>query len=141
MQRTSRVRAGAELLSAFFLIGFTGLLPAGVLYWLMRPTIVVNPGLSAYQAPRPDPLFPRIANRAANSHALPFVAAKQQAEWQLDGRSAFAAAPKNPPEATRADVGKKKPQVRAQAHARRSSSAPATSVLTAPMAFRTGIDE
>jgi hypothetical protein len=83
IQRPSRVRAGAELLGAFFLIGFTGLLPAGVLYRLMRPTIVVNPGLSAYQAPRADPLLPRIATRALNSHALPFVAASSRPSGNL----------------------------------------------------------
>jgi hypothetical protein len=130
MQRTSRVRGGAELFGAFFLIGFTGLLPASVLYWLMRPTIVVNPGLSAYDAPRPDSLLPRLSNHIVNSRALPFVAAKQQTEWQLDGRSAFAAAQDNEREAARGDLGKKKRQVRMQTHARRS-----------PMAFRTGIDE
>jgi hypothetical protein len=77
MQQTSRVRAGAELLGVFFIIGLTGLLPAGVLYWLMRPTIVVNPGLTAYQAPRPDSLVPLTSNQVVNSRAAPFVAAKQ----------------------------------------------------------------
>jgi len=125
-----RVRGGAELFGAFFLIGFTGLLPAGVLYWLMRPTIVVNPGLSAYYAPRPDPLLPRISNYIVNSPALPIIAAKKQTERQLDGRSAFAAAQGDDREVARGDAGKKKLQVRMQAHARRS-----------PEAFRIGIDE
>jgi hypothetical protein len=118
MQRTPRLRAGAELLGVFLIIGLTGLLPAGVLYWLMRPTIVTNPGLSAYQVPRPDPLFPSPSNHVANSRAAPFVTAKQQTGSQADGRSAFAAAL---PEAIR----KKRGQVRAQAHARRAPSAPA----------------
>jgi hypothetical protein len=121
MQRTPRLRAGAELLGVFFIIGSTGLLPAGVLYWLMRPTIVTNPGLGAYQVPRPDPLIPRTSTLVVDSRAAAFVAAKQQTESQADGRSAFAAAQKNPPEAIR----KKRGQVRAQAHARRAPSAPA----------------
>jgi hypothetical protein len=120
MQRTPHVRAGAELLGVFFIIALTGLLPAGVLYWLMRPTIVVNPGLAAYRAPRPDPLL-----HVVNSRAAPLVAAKQQTNAQADGRSAFAAAQKNSPEVMR----KKRTQVRAQAHAPRTPSEPAFGAL------------
>jgi hypothetical protein len=43
MKRHSDFRANTGLLGAFFLISLTGLLPAGVLYWLMRPTVIVNP--------------------------------------------------------------------------------------------------
>src|SRR5690348_1728204 len=81
MKRNSASRAHAGLLVAFFLIALTGLLPAGVLYWLMRPTVIVNPGLSAYHAPRPDQPF-------AHSSNYSISAAKQQS---ADGRSAFAA--------------------------------------------------
>lgn len=111
MQRHSAFHANAGLLGAFLLIGLTGLVPAGVLYWLMRPTVIVNPGLSAYQAPKPDPLF------AGNSNYL-FGAAKQQS---VDGRSAFAAARNAIPE-TSADVGKKKRQIKPRAYVRRSTS-------------------
>jgi|SRR3954468_6212389 len=124
MQRTPYPRADAELLGVFFIIGLTGLLPVGVLYWLMRPTIVTNPGLSAYQAPRSDPLIP-ISNHVENSRAPPLVAAEQQTKSQADGRLAFAAAQRTPAEA----IPKKRGQVRAEAHARRSPSAPAFGAL------------
>jgi hypothetical protein len=124
MQRTPRLRAGAELLGVFFIIGSTGLLPAGVLYWLMRPTIVINPGLGAYQVPRPDPLIPRTSTHVVDSRAAPFTA-KQQTESQADGRAAFAAVQKTPPEAIR----KKRGQVRALANARRAPSGPAFGAL------------
>ena len=97
----------------------------------MRPTIVVNPGPTAYQAPRPDPLLARTPN-LVNSRAGPFVAAKQQTDWQTDGRAAFAAAQKFPPEAVR----KKRGQVRARAHARRSP----LPLHSAPLALRAGIE-
>jgi len=115
MKRHSALRANAGLLGAFFLIALTGLLPAGVLYWLMRPTVTVNPGLRAYQAPRPDPLFAR----NSNPHVSPFGAAKQQSE---DGRSAFAAVRTEVPDGASADIGKKKRQVRSRVYARRSTS-------------------
>ena len=124
MQRTPRLRAGAELAGVFFIIGLTGFLPVGVIYWLMRPTIATNPGLSAYQVPRPDPLIPRTSNHVVDSRAAPIVAAKQQTESQADGRAAFAAAQKTPPEAIR----KKRGQVR-QANARRPPSGPAFGAL------------
>jgi hypothetical protein len=109
------------LLGVFFLIALTALLPAGILYWLMRPTVILNPGLSAYQPPRPDPLFARSSNFA-------FSAAQQQ---NADGRSAFAAVRKSIPE-TSSDVGKKKRQVKPRAYARRSTS-PLAYEATAPV--------
>jgi hypothetical protein len=109
MKRHSNFRANTGLLGAFFLIALTGLLPAGILYWLMRPTVIVNPGLRAYQAPRPDPLFAR------NS----FGVAKQQS---ADGRSAFAEVRKEVPGGGSPEVEKKKRQVKLRAYARRPTS-------------------
>jgi hypothetical protein len=115
MKRHSAFRANTGLLGAFFLISLTGLLPAVALYWLMRPTVIVNPGLRAYQAPRPDPLFAR----NSNPHVSPFGAAGQQS---ADGRSAFAAVRTEIPEGASADIGKKKRPVKPRAYARRSTS-------------------
>jgi hypothetical protein len=115
MKRQSVLRANTGLLGAVFLISLTGLLPAVVLYWLMRPTVIVNPGLRAYQAPRPDPLFARNSNPPVS----PFDAAKQQS---AHSRSAFAAVRTGIPEAASADIGKKKRQVKPRAYARRSTS-------------------
>jgi hypothetical protein len=129
MKRNSAFRANTGLLGAVFLIALTGLLPAGVLYWLMRPTVIVNPGLSAYQAPRPDPLFARSSNYAQNSHVSPFGAARQQSP---DGRSAFAAVRKAIPAETSADIGNKKRQVKPRAYALRSTS-PLASETTTPV--------
>src|SRR5689334_1987934 len=87
MNRQSAFCTHSGLLGAFFLIALTGLLPAGALYWLMRPTVVVNPGLNAYQPPRPDPLFAR------NSHSPNYASLQDVAKQQrTDGRSAFAEA-------------------------------------------------
>jgi hypothetical protein len=115
MKRHSAFRANTGLLGAFFLISLTGLLPAVVLYWLMRPTVIVNPGLHAYQAPRPDLLFAR----NSNPHVSPFGAARQQS---ADGQSAFAAVLTGIPEGASADIGKKKRPVKPRAYARRSIS-------------------
>ena len=115
MKQHSALRANTGLLGAFFLIVLTGLLPAGVLYWLMRPTVIINPGLRAYHAPGPDPLFAR----NSNTHAGPFGAAKQQSE---DVRSAFAAVRTGIPDGASADIGKKKRQVKPRVYARRSTS-------------------
>jgi hypothetical protein len=43
------VSALTPALAALFLIGLSAALPAGVLYWLMEPTIVPNPGIAAYR--------------------------------------------------------------------------------------------
>jgi hypothetical protein len=110
MKQNSGFRANTGLLGVFFLISLTCLLPAGVLYWLMRPTVILNTGLGAYQAPRPDPLFARGPNYAS------FGAAKQQS---TDARSALAAVRDA---GSSADIGKKKRQVKPRAYARRSNS-------------------
>jgi hypothetical protein len=131
MKQHSAFRANTGLLGAFFLISLTGLLPAGALYWLMRPTVIVNPGLRAYQAPRPDPLFAR----NSNPHVSPFGAAKQQS---ADGRSAFAAVRTEIPEGASADLGKKKRQVKPRAYARRSPSPLAYEATTSVSAWPVG---
>jgi hypothetical protein len=115
MKRHSAFRAHTGLLGAFFLISLTGLLPAVVLYWLMRPTVILNPGLRAYQAPRPDPQFAR----NSNPHISPSGIAMEQS---ADGRSAFAAVRSEIPEGAPADIGKKKHQVKPRAYTRRSTS-------------------
>ena len=131
MKRTSAFRANTGVLGAFFLIALTGPLPAGVLYWLMRPTVIVNPALRAYQAPRPDPLFAR----NSNPNVSPFGAAKQQS---TDGRSAFAAVRTGIPEGASADIGKKKRQVKPRAYARRSTSPLAYEGTTAVSSWPVG---
>ena len=132
MKRHSAFRAHTGLLAAFFLISLTGLLPAVTLYWLMRPTVINNPGLRAYQAPRPDPLFARNSNPPVS----PFGAAKQQS---ADGRSAFAAVRTGIPEGASAGIGKKKRQVKPRAYARRSTSPPAYETTTAVSSWPVGI--
>jgi hypothetical protein len=129
MKQHSAFRANTGLLGAVFLISLTGLLPAVVLYWLMRPTVIVNPGVRAYQAPRPDPLFAR------NSNVSPFGAAKQQS---ADSRSAFAAVRTGIPEGASADIGKKKRQVKPRAYARRSTSPLAYETTTSVSSWPVG---
>jgi len=110
MKANSSTRPNAGLLGALFLVSLTGLIPAGVLYWLMRPTVIVNPGLRAYHTPKPDSLFAY----NPNSQVSPFVAAKQS----TDGRSAFAAVRT---EGASAVIEKKKRQAKPRAYARRST--------------------
>jgi hypothetical protein len=87
------LRADPGILAALFVIGLSASLPAGVLYWLMRPTILPNPGMSAYRPPRPDPLFPLIARETRDPYALSIAAAKQEnGLLRADARSALAAA-------------------------------------------------
>jgi hypothetical protein len=87
------IRADPGILAALFVIGLSASLPAGVLYWLMRPTILPNPGMSAYRPPRPDPLFPLIARETRDPYALSIAAAKQEnGLLRADARSALAAA-------------------------------------------------
>jgi hypothetical protein len=131
MKRRSAFHANTGLLGGLFLISLTGLLPAVVLYWLMRPTVIVNPGVRAYQAPRPDALFAR----NSNPHVSPFGAAKQQS---ADGRSAFAAARTGIPEGA-ADIGKKKRQVKPRAYARRSTSPLAYETTTSVSSWPVGM--
>jgi hypothetical protein len=125
MKRNSAIRAHTGLLGPFFLISLTGLLPAVALYWLMRPTVIPNPGLSAYHAPQPDSLF------AHNPNYGSFATAKQES---TDARSAYAAVRTGIPERSSADIGKKKSQVKPRAYARRSTSPLAYEATTNPVA-------
>jgi hypothetical protein len=40
---------------------------ASILYWLMQPMVLPNPGLAAYQPPTPDPIVPRISSQAGRN--------------------------------------------------------------------------
>jgi len=44
-------------------VGAGAALIAAVLYWLMQPTVLPNPGLAGYHAPMPDPILPRVTSR------------------------------------------------------------------------------
>jgi hypothetical protein len=93
MERASPIRADTKILVALFVIGLTASLPFGALYWLMRPTILANPGLTSYQAPRPDPVVPRVAGGVDESYTLSIAAAKRENELlNANAKSAFAAA-------------------------------------------------
>jgi hypothetical protein len=93
MERASPIRADTKILVALFVIGLTASLPFGALYWLMRPTILPNPGLTSYQAPRPDPVVPRVAGGVEESYTLSIAAAKRENELlNANAKSAFAAA-------------------------------------------------
>jgi hypothetical protein len=93
MEGASPIRADTKILVALFVIGLTASLPFGALYWLMRPTILPNPGLTSYQAPRPDPVVPRVAGRVDESYTLSIAAAKRENELlRPDAGSAFASA-------------------------------------------------
>jgi hypothetical protein len=96
-------RTDASILAALLLIGLSAALPAGVLYWLMRPTIVQNPGVSAYRPPEPDPLLPLISRATRDPYALSIAAAKRENELlQAHPEAAFAlsqdAGPANSPQ-------------------------------------------
>jgi hypothetical protein len=89
----SPIRADTKSLVALFVIGLAASLPFGALYWLMRPTILPNPGLTSYQAPRPDPVVPRVAGGVDESYTLSIAAAKRENELlRQDAGSAFASA-------------------------------------------------
>jgi hypothetical protein len=86
-------RTDLRMLAALLIIALSAALPAGTLYWLMRPIILPNPGISAYRPPRPDPLLPLIARETGDPYALSIAAAKRENERQRAGAgSAFAAA-------------------------------------------------
>jgi hypothetical protein len=88
------------IFAALFVIGLSASLPAGVLYWLMRPTILPNPGTGAYRPPIPDPLFPIIARQARDPDALSIAAAKRENELlHAEPGGAFAAAQDTKPAA------------------------------------------
>jgi hypothetical protein len=93
MEGKPPIRPDAGILAALFVIGLSAALPASVLYWLMRPTIVPNPGVSAYRPPRPDPLLPLIPKETRDPYALSVAAAKRENELlHEDARPALAAA-------------------------------------------------
>jgi len=74
------IRADLSILAVLFVMGLCAAFPAGVLYWLMLPTIVPNPGTSSYRPPRPDPTFPLIARETRDPYALSIAAAKRANE-------------------------------------------------------------
>jgi hypothetical protein len=63
MKERLPIRTGASILAAVFIIGVCGVVPAGALYWLMRPTVLPNPGVNAYRPPKPDSTLPRIVRK------------------------------------------------------------------------------
>jgi hypothetical protein len=73
------IRAGASILSAVFIIGVCGVVPAGALYWLMRPTVLPNPGVNAYRPPKPDSTLPRIVRETRDPHTLSIAVAGEGA--------------------------------------------------------------
>jgi hypothetical protein len=92
-RRHISIRADAGILVALFVIMLSTTVPVGALYWLMRPTILPNPGLTSYQAPRPDPVVPRVAGGVEESYTLSIAAAKRENELlNANAKSAFAAA-------------------------------------------------
>ena len=72
------IRGDVGIFFALFVIALSASLPVGALYWLMRPTALPNPGISAYQAPRSDPTIPRIPSSVYESYALSITAAKRE---------------------------------------------------------------
>ena len=100
MDERFSIRADTGIFAVLFVIGLSASLPAGVLYWLMRPTILPNPGMSAYRPPRPDPLFPIIARHARDPYALSIAAAKRENELlHAEPAAAFASAQDTKPAA------------------------------------------
>src|SRR3954447_2581202 len=92
MEAGSPLRVDASIVAALVLIGLCAAVPIAALYWLMRPTIVPNPGISAYRSPRPDPLLPLIPRETRDFYALSIAAAKRENELlHADAQSAFAA--------------------------------------------------
>jgi hypothetical protein len=93
MEERPPIRPDAGILAALFVIGLSAALPVTVLYWLMRPTTVPNPGISAYRPPRPDPVLPLIPRETGDPYALSIAAAKRENELlHADAQSAFGAA-------------------------------------------------
>src|SRR3954454_17639125 len=93
MEGRSPIHVDAGILAALLLIGLSAALPAGALYWLMRPTIVRNPGVSAYRPPEPDALLSLISRATPDPHALSIAAAKRENErLRTQPEAAFALA-------------------------------------------------
>jgi hypothetical protein len=100
----SPIPADASVLAALFFIGLSAALPAAALYWLMRPTILPNPGIGAYRPPKPDPLLSLTSTATRDLYALSIAAAKRENEL-LQGRAqaAFALAQDTEPAPGRLD--------------------------------------
>jgi hypothetical protein len=93
MEERFPISVDAGFLGAFSLIALSAAIPAGALYWLMRPAILPNPGISSYRPPKPDPILPLIATETRDPHALSIAAAKRENELlRQDAGSAFASA-------------------------------------------------
>jgi hypothetical protein len=76
MKERLPIRAGANILAAVFIIVVCGVVPAGALYWLMRPTVLPNPGVNAYRPPKPDSTLPRIVRETRDPHTLSIAVAE-----------------------------------------------------------------
>jgi hypothetical protein len=74
------IRGDVGIFLALCVIALSASLPMGALYWLMRPMALPNPGISAYQAPRSDPIVRRIPGGVYESYALSITAAKRENE-------------------------------------------------------------
>jgi hypothetical protein len=61
MKHAALPRAETAILIYLMTLVAGGALIASTLFWLMRPTVYVNPGLSAYKPPIADPIVPRVA--------------------------------------------------------------------------------
>jgi hypothetical protein len=112
------IRDDTGIFAALCVIGLSASLPAGALYLLMRPTVLPNPGISAYRPPRPDPLFPIIARHARDPYTLSIAAAKRENELlHAESGAAFAAAQDAEP-AVRGSASTMIPRQRRQRSAR-----------------------
>lgn len=83
-------RADVRMLAALFIIALTAALPAGALYWLMRPTVLPNPGIASYRPPRPDPLLPLVARQTRDVRSISAMK-RENGSLPADPGSAFAA--------------------------------------------------
>jgi hypothetical protein len=136
MEGSPPIRADAGILAALFVIGLSAALPATVLYWVMRPSIAPNPGISAYRPPRPDPLLLLIPRETRDPYALSIAAAKRENELlHADAQSAFAAARDAKPAAEVSDqtsIRQQKRQRSARTQSRQSHPSISAHELEAP---------
>src|SRR5262245_23582965 len=63
MKPTAAPRVDVTILMPLLRVGAGAVVFASILYWMMQPTVLPNPGLAGYHAPTPDPIIPRIASR------------------------------------------------------------------------------
>jgi hypothetical protein len=114
MYRIVAPRAESGLLLYLLCVAAGAAVIACVLYYLMRATVLPNPGLSAYKTPTTDPIIPRTSKDAdiLEAYGLSIAAAKEQNELLgLDGPGttpAVAAAPG--PERKAVPAKEQKPQ-------------------------------